>query len=103
LLKPPQESFSKDEITKALAVSARKNLPSDKLEQALMDAGAGKGISKKQIDAILSDTAQTALNSIAQRDNHSILGHKAKEIIDLGMVIYGNENKVVDLFGPKNS
>jgi hypothetical protein len=51
------EVLSEEERTKALAVSAKKTLPKEKLEQALMDAGAGKDISKKQIYAILSDAA----------------------------------------------
>jgi hypothetical protein len=51
----------------------------------------------------LSQTAQAALDSIAQRDYHSILGDKAKEIIDLGIAIYGNKNKVKAIFGNNNS
>jgi hypothetical protein len=103
LIQHAKHTFTKPQRAQILAQLAREKLSKEELEEVLPKESTKERPPKEQLEKLLSKTAQTALDTITQKDYHSILGHKAKEIIDLGMAIYGKANKVMALFEPKKS
>ncbi|MDR1872314.1 MAG: AAA family ATPase [Deltaproteobacteria bacterium] len=93
------ESLSKDNINQVLAEAARNSLSGDAVKKVLTEATPSLDISKEEIDELLSETAQKALSDISTRNYHGIVNYKAKQIIDLGLAIYGGDATVKALFG----
>jgi hypothetical protein len=80
---------------------AKVRLAPDVIENALFGAAPTSVLSEEKIDETLSKATQGALNDIITRNYHGIIQHRAKEIIDIGMAIYGHGDRVKVAFGPK--
>jgi hypothetical protein len=88
------ESLPQTDIFQALAALAKGRLAPDVIENALFGAAPTSVLSEEKIEETLSESTQGALNDIITRNYHGILQHRAKEIIDIGMVIYGHGDRV---------
>jgi hypothetical protein len=95
------KSLPQADIDQALAALAKVRLAPDVIENALLGAAPTSVLSEEKIDETLSEATQGALNDIITRNYHGILQHRAKEIIDIGMAIYGHGEQVKVAFGPK--
>jgi Glu-tRNA(Gln) amidotransferase subunit E-like FAD-binding protein len=88
-------------VDKALAEAAPGLLPPERIEAASLEAASGLAdLSEEEIDEILSKAADEAVRDIAQGGYHGIIGSEAKEIIDLGLAVYGHGDQVKAVFGP---
>ncbi|MDR2198243.1 MAG: AAA family ATPase [Deltaproteobacteria bacterium] len=89
-----------NDLNAALAEAAKKELPRSEIKKIIFDNSPKSDLAHEQIDDILKDAAQKALNDIAQRNYHGPLKEWAKEFIDLGLSIYGFGSDVKAIFGP---
>jgi hypothetical protein len=87
----------------ALVLTAKEKLAGDELPEALRKAAVIPPPTKERIDEMLSKAVEKALSDIIERDYHGIIKHKAKEIIDLGLAVYGGGSEVKAGFGPQSS
>jgi phosphoglycolate phosphatase-like HAD superfamily hydrolase len=94
------ESLPGAAINEALAEAARQRLTRRAVKAALREAKPGKSKpSKAEIDRLLPASAQEALNDMVKRDYHSIISSDSKEIVDLGLAVYGHGHHVKAAFG----
>jgi hypothetical protein len=93
------EVFDKPRINKVLADLAMEKLSADVIDQALIDAVGGKSLSEEEIEGALTKAAKRALNQINEKKYGDLVKKGAKEIIKLGLAIYGNGSNVKALFG----
>jgi hypothetical protein len=91
--------LSESEITLALAKGALKQLPEEMIEKILQKPHPEKVFTPERIDALLSKRAQLALDEITKGEYQGAVRHKAKDIIEMGMAVYGGDLKVKVLFG----
>jgi predicted transcriptional regulator len=103
LAKAANTVLTYDEMNKTLATLAREKLPQDKLSEILLKIQTGSVFSEEEIDAILSEGTQEALNQILKQDYSGILRINAKEIIELGLAIFGSGSHVKATFRQKPS
>jgi hypothetical protein len=96
--------LDESEELRVLAAAAKKHLPPEIVKNILKKtkpkSKSNSEIAKEQINHALSKAAQKALSDIAERDYHGILKFNAKEIIVLGLAIYGDGSEVKAAFGP---
>jgi Na+-transporting NADH:ubiquinone oxidoreductase subunit NqrC len=96
-------SLPKEEINKFLAEAVRNKFTDEEIEEFSREASfASESSSSKEIDDILSKAAMEALDQIVKQDYHGPIeeGLKAKEIIDLGLAMYGSKAIVKAAFRP---
>jgi hypothetical protein len=76
-------------------------LPSEAIGSALDEAAAKKPgvLSDREIDDALSKALGEALSGIAKGDYHGVIDCDAKEIIDMGLAVYGHGHRVKAAFG----
>ena len=87
-------------IDKALAEAALGLLPPERIEAASLEAAVGLADRPEaEIDGILSKAAGEALREIVEGGYHDIISSDAKEIIDLGLAVYGHGDHVKAVFG----
>jgi hypothetical protein len=98
-----EEYLTPTEIYQTLAKALKKTLPKEQIDEILKEAQSSTKTSNEKIDALLSKTAQEALDDIEKRNYPSIVSFDAKEITSLGLVIYGNGTKIVALFNQNES
>jgi hypothetical protein len=91
--------LSESEITLALAKGALKQLPEEMIEKILQKPHPDKLFHPEKIDALLSKRAQLALDEITRGEYQGAVSYKAKDIIEMGMAVYGGNFKVKVLFG----
>jgi hypothetical protein len=103
LAKAASEYLTKAEIEGALARTARNELSKEEIKAILKTAKSTQTLSKAEIDSYLSKAAMEALGQIVKKDYHGPIkeGLKAKEIIDLGLSMYGSKAIVKAVFGPE--
>jgi hypothetical protein len=90
--------FKKPEINKHLAKLANKKLSPDVIKQALIDAAGGDSLPKKDIEGAMTELAQKAINQINEKKYGDLVRKDVKEIIKLGLAIYGYGDIVKALF-----
>ncbi|MDR2198889.1 MAG: AAA family ATPase [Deltaproteobacteria bacterium] len=95
------KSNHKNDINIALAEAAKKNLPRNEIKKVIFENTPKSNLTCEQIDDILTEASQKALNDIIQKDYHGPLKVWAKEFIDMGLSIYGFGSNVKAIFGPK--
>jgi predicted AAA+ superfamily ATPase len=103
LVNAAEKVLTDDEMAKALAKLARKEIPQDKLSEILLDIQADSDLCEEEIDALLSEGAQEALSQILKQDYSSILRINAKEVMELGLAIFGSGSHVKAAFRQKPS
>jgi hypothetical protein len=91
--------LSEAEIKLTLAEGAMKELPEEKIKQYLNKPHPGKVISLEGVDALLSKAAQLALDEIKTSEYQGAVRYKAKDIIEMGMAVYGGNAHVKVQFG----
>ncbi|MDR1578225.1 MAG: AAA family ATPase [Deltaproteobacteria bacterium] len=101
LIQAALKSLPQADIDQALAALAKKRLANDVIEIALLEGARASKLYEEPIEAILLKTSQEALNDLITRDYHGSLKPMAKEIIDLGLAIFGLGSRVKVTFGPK--
>ncbi|MDR1657109.1 MAG: hypothetical protein LBT47_06080, partial [Deltaproteobacteria bacterium] len=102
LAKAAEDYLTDKEQVKVLAEVMRQELPGE--IEAILQAkpvNYKTADTKAQIKEKLAKATEEALNNIVDRGYHGLLGHKPKEIIDLGLAIYGNGLEVKAAFGPR--
>jgi hypothetical protein len=102
--KPVIKDFSTQEIDNALADAAREKFSPKEIDDFLREASNTPEFSPKwRVDNVLPKAAGEALDQIEKKDYHGPIkkGLKAKEIIDLGLAIYGSGTHVMAAFRPK--
>jgi hypothetical protein len=85
-------------IDKTLALTAREKLPCGEIETALLDTKPD--LSEEEIDSLLSAATDQALCEIVDGGYQGIVPLDAKEIISLGVAIYGIGAKIKAAFEP---
>ncbi|MDR0548026.1 MAG: hypothetical protein LBI10_01215 [Deltaproteobacteria bacterium] len=98
LAKSANEYLTLTEIDQTLAQTLIKGLSKTEIAEILKEAQPMAEISSPEIDALLSKTAQEALDDIEKRNYPSIVSFHANEITSLGLAIYGDGTKIVALF-----
>ena len=89
-----------DVVDKALAEAAMGLLPPERIEAASLEAASGLAdLPEAEIDGILSKAASEALRDIAEGGYHGMISSDAREIIDLGLAVYGHGDHVKAVFG----
>ena len=95
------ETLPEDVTTPVLASAARRLLSSAQIEAALLEASpASADLPEPEIDEMLSKAAQKALSDIIESNYHAIADSDAKEIVDLGLAVYGYGQRVKAVFAP---
>jgi hypothetical protein len=89
------------ELNEELAKLAVNSIAPEFIQEALSEASVGPELTSDQLDELLAKRAETALEDITNRNYHQVIESEAKEIIYLGMAIYGHGTKVKAIFGPK--
>jgi hypothetical protein len=92
--------LSKSRIDSVLADLAKSKLSKKVIDTVVKDRLRELAPSDEQIDKYLLKAANQAIKDIIKRDYNSIIGDKAKEIIDLGLASYGYFIPVKAVFGP---
>jgi hypothetical protein len=92
---------TKKETNEVLAKLAEEMITKDEIEAALAKPPSGPTLSPKEINQLLTKVVNKALNDITQRGYHQMIASEAKEIIDLGLVIYDHGATVKAAFGPQ--
>jgi hypothetical protein len=100
LAQEAKKILSESEITVVLSDTVRNNLNPEHLRKILPNAISDSFILKERIENILSAATTQALKDIMNREYHGIIKLKAKEIIDIGIALYGNGEIVKTVFGP---
>ncbi|MDR1607476.1 MAG: AAA family ATPase [Deltaproteobacteria bacterium] len=95
------EYLTEAEINHDLAILAKKEFSKEDIATILKNVKSKSALTNEQVDEILSKAAANALKDITERDYHSIIGGEAKEIIDLGLAVYGDGSRVMAIFGSK--
>jgi hypothetical protein len=97
------EYLTEAEYAATLALTARKKLPKKEITEILKSATSREALSEEEIDVVLSKAAMEALSQIVKKDYHGPIkeGLKAKEIIDMGLSMYGSKAIVKAVFGPE--
>jgi hypothetical protein len=91
----------KDKLDNELAKLAVNSIDPEYIQEALSEASVGPELTSDRLDGLLAKRAETALEDITNRNYHQVIGSEAKEIIYLGMAIYGHGAEVKAVFGPK--
>jgi hypothetical protein len=103
-----ENALTEIERRQALAEAAKKELDPEFIKTVLKKSRSKSNpdpnldLDEKRVDDILSRAVQEALSDIVARGYHGIIGLKAKEIIDLGLAVYGNGVKVKAAFSDKS-
>jgi hypothetical protein len=99
------EYLTDAEYTKALAEAAKQKLDSKEISAILKSAVSMSELSSEEITAKLSEKTSLALRNITERDYHGVIIDRSKarpkEIIDLGLAVYGDGSEVLAAFGSK--
>jgi hypothetical protein len=96
--------FTAQEIDNALEDALRDKFSEREIDDVLREAANTSEYSPKgKVDVVLSKAVKEALYQIEKKDYHGPLkkGLKAKEIIDLGLAIYGAGTYAMEAFRPK--
>jgi hypothetical protein len=99
LAQEANEYLSESERIVVLANTIRNHLDLEHVKKILQAASPNSSIEDENIERILSAATAQALEDIIKRDYHGIVKPNAKEIIDIGIAVYGNGNKVKTAFG----
>jgi hypothetical protein len=86
------EYLTKIEINEALAGAVKKKLSAKEKEAIYKNVSLKEDVSESEIEEVLSKASQMALSSIKNKNYHGIAKNAVpaiKEIIDLGLSIYG--------------
>ncbi|MDR2140846.1 MAG: AAA family ATPase [Deltaproteobacteria bacterium] len=110
LAKAALKSIPAKDIDKTLASLVLEKLSRDLIEKELINLGVkidlspdSQDLAGGRIDQILTRIAQLALRDITQKDYHGPFRLKAKEFIDLALVIYDHGSQVKAIFGQNTS
>jgi hypothetical protein len=99
------EYLTEAEYSTTLAEAIKKELGKEEIKEILKNAARTSGSPSERIDKELSEAAELALRSVTDKYYHDVIISKAvikpKEIIDLGLAVYGGGKKVLAAFGPK--
>jgi DNA-binding transcriptional ArsR family regulator len=99
------EYLTEAEYSAGLAEAVKKELGKAEIKEILKKAGRTLSPPSERIDQELSEAAAKALRDIAEKDYRGVIKNKAevppKEIIDLGLSVYGDGKRVVAAFGSK--
>jgi hypothetical protein len=93
------KSLTNLDLDQALAELVNNELPKEMLTDILLSASPMLKQSDEQIEDKLSQAVAKALKAIKEKNYHGIVALKAKNIIDLGLAIYGVGSKVKAAFG----
>ncbi|MDR1870561.1 MAG: AAA family ATPase [Deltaproteobacteria bacterium] len=96
-------SLDKKEINQVLLKTARDKFSEEEIQEILQNAVSPLERTSEVIDHELSKVAQLALEAVKDKGYHGILEHKADEIIDLGLAVYGRGHPIKVVFGPNPS
>jgi hypothetical protein len=95
-------SLPDSNINQALAELVRQELPKETVTDIILSASPMLKQSDEQIEDKLSQAVGLALKAIKEKNYHRIVALKAKNIIDLGLAIYGVGSKVKAAFGEES-
>jgi hypothetical protein len=99
------EYLTRDEYAKALADAVRGHLDKNETKAILKSATSTSKLTPEGIYRKLADKTALALKNITERDYPGLIREKAmappKEIIGLGLAVFGDGSEAVAAFGPK--
>jgi hypothetical protein len=99
LAREAENFLTVDERNKALARLAEDKIPQNQLQSFLDEASFEPDLSDTEIDTVLTNAAQSALEQISIKDYGSIANLNSETIIPLGLAVYGTGSKVKAIFG----
>ena len=88
--------------TPELAKAAKALLSPEQIEAALESASKGTDPPDEEIDRLLTQAAQEALDAIVQKKYHKILDSHTEKGIDLGLAVYGYGQRLKAAFAPED-